>query len=470
MINKYVGNYNKIYLFPLIKDFTNIYQIYLINNEPNISILIYQESNTNIYTIKLNLNKIKNKNNKSLSLLECFNQNKVSIYDINDSEVTLTITLEKIYTNINLLQFGEKEKYIYSLTAKRNKYNVLWRDPNFGLNNYYGKFLSERAKYSIKAANMNIFCIRTLEEALKFVIKRRKQNDNFIFISNIGKDESGKRFIDIVRKIYNFNIMVLFFSYNKEHFQWIKDYPNCLYTERKSHYESYLTNYNLEGLKKLREEIKEEYKLDLKEITPDVLNVPINNNLINQIYNPYIRHVKIFSQKKNKYLCMIKDGENAKVITKEDGEDEGCLWDVTFLDEKNDNGTITKTITLFSNNFYLKEEKKKAIGFKYMTKWDYKQYKDLYYFICREPGNKKILSIENEEIKINKKTYGEFELFQLIDVQEIENDKRILCEDNSFLSKLTENIRDYTNSKELSDLISQNSKNEINNLLNDSQS
>ena len=463
MINKYVGNYNKIDLF-ILKKYGKTYSIYIINKEPNISILISPESSINTYSIRINSIKIKNKKNKTLNIIDCFYKNKVSIYDEKDSEIIITIELEEIYTNINLLEFGEKEKYIYSLNVKKNKYNVLWKDPNFGLNTKYAEYLDERAKFAIKACNMNIFCIRTLEDALKFVIKRRKKNDNFIFISSIGKDESGRRFIEIVRKIYNFDVIVLFFSNNKDHFQWIKDFPNCLYTDRKSHYENYLTNYNIEGLETLRKEIKEEYKLDLKKITLDALNVPLNINIINNKYNPYLSHVKIFSEAKNQYLCMIKDGENGKVIAKNDGEGEGCLWDITLLDEINDNGAITHTITLYSNNFYLKEEKNKAIGFKYMVKWDYRKYKDLYYFICREKDNKKILSVEGEEIKVNKKTNGVYELFKLIYVEDNEKDISLLSEDNSFLSHLSEKIRD------ISDSASLNSSNKFIDLINSTSS
>ena len=45
---------------------------------------------------------------------------------------------------------------------------------------------------------------------------------------------------------------------------------------------------------------------------------------------------------------------------------EDCIWDVTFLNN---------TITFYSNNFYLSEEKEKAIGIKYMFEWNYKEIK-----------------------------------------------------------------------------------------------
>ena len=48
-------------------------------------------------------------------------------------------------------------------------------------------------------------------------------NDKFILISNIGLDLSGKRLVEVARKILGFNIIVLFFSSNKENLKWIKD-------------------------------------------------------------------------------------------------------------------------------------------------------------------------------------------------------------------------------------------------------
>ena len=294
-MNKYEGKFNNINLFNLQKDNINTFLIYVINKIPDIiSIMIYPESAINIYSKKLNLNKIKNKNNKSLNILDCFYKNKVSIYDVKDSEIIITIELEEIYTNINLLKFGEKEKFIYSINVKKNKYNILWKDPNFGSNKGYGNYLEKRKLYALERANINIFCIKTMEEALKFIIKRRKENDNLIFISNIGKDLSGKRFIEIVRKIYNYDIMVLFYSNTKEHLKWIKDFSNCLYTDNSSYYEKYITNYNIEGLEKIKKEIENEYKIKLKEFSPNILDVPKYMNIINQKYNPYIRHVKIF--------------------------------------------------------------------------------------------------------------------------------------------------------------------------------
>ena len=441
MLDKYAEKYN-YKRFTLAKE-NSIFKIYLIDEGNNVSILISPESNFFIYSTKLDLDKTINKNKVSLDILNCFNENKVSIYEVKDSEIIITFELEDIYENLFLLKLAEKDKYIYSIKIKKNKYNILWKDPNFGPKKKISFTLDMRIKFAIEKANMNIFCKHSMEEALKFVVKRIAEKDNLIFISNIGLAKSGKRFIEIVRKIYGFDIMVLFYSKNKTHFEWIKDFPNCLYAESKKFFEEYLTNYNIEGLNNIKIKIEKEYDFHLKEFSYDCLNTPFTN-IINQNYKRYIRHVKIFSKNNKGYLCMTKIENKIKVIFKEeDGED--CLWDITLLDEKTCEGNTIKTITLYSNNFYLKEENKEAIGSPYMVKWEYKIANDLYYFICLEKTHKNILSVKDKEVIIDKNNYGENELFQLIDVDELENDI------SSSLSDLSKKIGDETGSIKITD-------------------
>ena len=60
---------------------------------------------------------------------------------------------------------------------------------------------------------MNVYFESCIENALE-IIKRKKFN-KIIIISSIGLDLSGKRFIEIARKILGFNVMVLFYSAKK---------------------------------------------------------------------------------------------------------------------------------------------------------------------------------------------------------------------------------------------------------------
>ena len=49
-------------------------------------------------------------------------------------------------------------------------------------------------------------CTRCLLEFLK-----NRLSNNIIFVTNIAKNLPGKRYIEIIRQIYGFNIIVLFF-------------------------------------------------------------------------------------------------------------------------------------------------------------------------------------------------------------------------------------------------------------------
>ena len=135
--------------------------------------------------------------------------------------------------------------------------------------------------------------------------------------------------------------------------------------------------------------------------------------------------------------------QTAKVIVKKDFSDD-CLWDITILDQ---------TITFFSNNFYLKEYNENSIGYEYMVEWYYK-YSNVnneirYWFIY--PKTNKVLSIEKEEIKINKKNISENDYFILEDVYEKEDNKNILLESLSSHSDLSKRIRDDISSQKLNE-------------------
>ena len=59
---------------------------------------------------------------------------------------------------------------------------------------------------------MNIYLENSTEIALKFIYKKRY--NKIILITSIGRDISGKKFIEIARKILGSNVIVLFFSSN----------------------------------------------------------------------------------------------------------------------------------------------------------------------------------------------------------------------------------------------------------------
>ena len=288
---------------------------------------------------------------------------------------------------------------LYTLTLKRNEYFVLWRDPNFKGENEYSQFLKS-IESSAKTSNMNFYFESSTEEALKFLIKRKY--DKPIIITSIGKDLSGKRFIEIARKILGFDIMVLFFSVNSDHLSWIQNFDNCLYTNDPQIYLKYINNYNTSGLKELKSIVENKYNIKLKPFPFDSLLYVKNKedfNLLNN-YSDYMRHVNI--KNGDKYLCMEKDG-------KVNMSNDPCPWDITLLGNE---------ITLFSNGFYLdlSEDKENLVGYPYMKYWDFQTEKGYFYFINKESKN--IISVEGMEVKANKSIANKNELFELIDVAE----------------------------------------------------
>lgn len=468
MISKFIGKFNNIESFSLVKD-DYIFEIYIspkISNQSEISILISPEKkfSFHLFSAVLNLKKIRNINNESLNLLDSFYKNKASIEKYNESEIIIGIETEEIYTNLNVLKFDKKGKYILSISAKKNEYYVIWRDPNFDTSRYYGKHLDDRKLFCLREANMNVYSFKSTEEALKFIVKRKNKDDKIIYITNIGNDLGGKRFIEIVRKIYKFDIMVLFYSNNTNHFNWIKNFPNCLYADQKDIYEKYLTNYNRIGLKNLKKIVEEKYKsynLKIKEFTHDFLCVPNEENINNQNYKRYIRHVKIFCKNQNKYLCM---KENGKVML-QNKFDNNCLWDATFLNQEKGQ-VINKTITIRSNNLYIKKEKQEAVGARNMNIWNYKIFKikdyndnEVHYCFMDPENENYFLSAEESQIKIIKKEKpGKDEAFHFEDVQELDDKLNYEIDNSSFISKLTQLIKDVSNSIEISESKSNNSE------------
>ena len=123
---------------------------------------------------------------------------------------------------------------------------------------------------------MNLQVKTSNEEALQYILDHF--NDKIIIITSIEKNKTGKRFVELVRKILGFDIIVLFYSNNTEHFEWIKDFDNCLYTDKIDIYEEYITHFNEQGLKNLKKKVEKEYKKDgliLKEFSDNFISYVI---------------------------------------------------------------------------------------------------------------------------------------------------------------------------------------------------
>ncbi len=91
----------------------------------------------------------------------------------------------------------------------------------------------------------------------------RKRFNKIILITNVGKNLEGKKLVDKVRKILEFNVMVLFFANDLNHLNWIKDYPNSLFCTDDYTLKNYIFNFNEEGINTIREQVKEFYGVEL---------------------------------------------------------------------------------------------------------------------------------------------------------------------------------------------------------------
>lgn len=284
--------------------------------------------------------------------------------------------------------------------------------------------------------------ISSMEKALKFV--KRRINNKIIFITNIGFDKSGRRFIEIVRKMYEFNIIVLFFSGKSEnHFSWIKDFPNCLFDDSGRIYKEYLTDYNKEDLKKLRIKNEGQYKMKYKnfslmEFSEDFLKYSKINKILKDKICPYIRHCKIYCRNNQKFLCMGKDAK-VKSINK---DNEDCYWDITVLDN---------TITFNCNGLYLNVNNNGIIeGSKNISLWNYELINNLYYyFFYTLNESKNYLYMEKSITKINISKPGENGIFLLIDIEEKDEDPISMLA-SSISSGSSISPYDLTNSRSLS--------------------
>lgn len=429
-------------------------------NKDEISILIETDKNNSYfsYSVKINQKNIKNINGESIKILKYLIKDKKIIKIINDSEIIIEFSLEEYYiieNNSKEMNFIKIKKindkinnsyiYIINIIIKRNEYYVFWRDPQFEGNGAFNKTLMKCKKFCLEEVNMSFYNEISIEKALKFI--KKKINDKIILISNIGEDLSGKRFVEIAREIFGFNIFVLFYSATKHDF--IEDFPNCLFTKKQDIYKKYITKFNKEGLKQIKKEVEKEYNIKLKGF-PDESS--LDAYFMKDIFSfsssfstgNYVRHVNIKSG--NNYLYMTKDGK----LKSTDNNNIDCEWDITIFENmiyNNNNTIINKTITFYSrrsspeNNYYLGDDYGALEGHKFMKLWDFKMKGKYYYFISRI-DKKKIISIKGPKLKAIKNGPTKDELFELIDIQD--NDDFML--DNISTHSISGNVFDYADS------------------------
>ena len=297
---------------------------------------------------------------------------------------------------------------LYGLTLQRNEYFVVWRDNHFGKKDYnFSQYLAKRKLFLNKTAKMNVYFENTIEDALR-IIARKKYN-KIILISNIGLDLSGKKFVEIARKILGFDVMVLFFSANKKHFNWLKNFNNALYTDNSSFYEKYVLNYNKKGLKDLKNSVENNYNIKFPNFTNDFLKFPkfINGDKTYKEVNfsetcEYFTHARIYNSYTRNYINMSKEGKIT--LTK---DNDASIWDITL-----DNGEIT----LFSNNFYLYLNDDGNLDSKeFMEIGKFQKMNEEYAIYFGDCNLSIETSLNGDKIIFKKTNIGNYEKFLLID-------------------------------------------------------
>ena len=302
---------------------------------------------------------------------------------------------------------------LYGLTFKRNEYFVIWRDNHFKGDNDYSEFLKVRKLFIYEFAKMNAYFESSLERALEII--KRKRNNKIILISNIGLDLAGKKFVEVARKILGFNVMVLFFSANRNHLKWLKDFPNALYTSHEDFYKKYIMNYNKQGLLDLKKEVEARNKINLK-FEGNFLEFPhfVNNEEYNKIRfdekSEYFKRVTIRNVETDSILCMEKD-RTVSFKRNQQLDISQYNWYVTLMDGE---------ITLYSNESYLGANinTKEPTGEEFMKTFKYEKIKANEYLIYYNDKNNVLTVSGNKAIlqgESNNKKYQKFKMIEEIE-------------------------------------------------------
>ena len=185
------------------------------------------------------------------------NENKEVLYDTGNQKLPKDRFIGKEYC----ITFNEQILPVYGFTFQRVDYCVIWRDSNFNNSSIWEKDLEQNKDLIQKMTGYNVYTENNTKDALKLIW--RKRFNKIILITNVGKNLEGKKFVDKVRKILGFDIMVLFFANDYGHLDWIKNYQNSLFCIDKDTVIKYVMNFNEEGINDIREQVKEFFGVEL---------------------------------------------------------------------------------------------------------------------------------------------------------------------------------------------------------------
>ena len=327
---------------------------------------------------------------------------------------------EKIRNNLIGKEYviTEKEQVLplFNLDFKINESLIIWRDPTINENKSYAKVFNVSKMYINQFLRINAYFKDSIENALE-LIKRKKLN-KIILISNIGLDLSGKKLMEIARKILDFPVIILFFSKNLMHLKWIQEEKNILFTSDTNFYKKYILNYNEKDLIELKKEIENNFKIKLQ-FTRDYLKFPkfIGNRKFKDIIFdeivPNFKKVIIKNFKNQNILIMDEKGDiSFKPNGNVDNANYSYFWYVTINE---------KEITLYKDQFYLGIDikNKKIVRDQYMKIWNY-QLCTKYYLIYNQTKTKRLILTDNKnEAVVDKENERHYDqLFSFIEIEE----------------------------------------------------
>ena len=327
---------------------------------------------------------------------------------------------EKIRNNLigNEYVITGKEQVLplFNLDFKINESLIIWRDPTINENKSYAKVFNVSKMYINQFLRINAYFKDSIENALE-LIKRKKLN-KIILISNIGLDLSGKKLMEIARKILDFPVIILFFSKNLMHLKWIQEEKNILFTSDTNFYKKYILNYNEKDLIELKKEIENNFKIKLQ-FTRDYLKFPkfIGNRKFKDIIFdeivPNFKKVIIKNFKNQNILIMDEKGDiSFKPNGNVDNANYSYFWYVTINE---------KEITLYKDQFYLGIDikNKKIVRDQYMKIWNY-QLCTKYYLIYNQTKTKRLILTDNKnEAVVDKENERHYDqLFSFIEIEE----------------------------------------------------
>ena len=173
---------------------------------------------------------------------------------------------------------------LYSITLKRNEYYCLWKDYHFTHQTSFTEHSLHVKNIAKQLLGINMYGVGEYEDALKII--RRKKYNKVILLSNVGPYiDQAKEFINNISKILRFNVIVLFYTANMEHLNWIKDFKNALFTMDEIFFKEYILNYNKTGLDNLRKNIEKAYGQKFNNFEADLSFPLFNEAEFNLDYN-----------------------------------------------------------------------------------------------------------------------------------------------------------------------------------------